>query len=165
MNAGRLAAGETLEHPTGFLVAAAANPLADTVERLAQKSAAGLGFFQTNIVYDVDRFAGWFAPVVATGLPERVPFLIGVTPPRSTRMLRHLHDNVPGVEVDEATFARMEGLEGDDAKAAGIDIAVETVKRLRDVPGVAGVHLMAPRWEAEAVPKIVRASGCRVAAA
>jgi methylenetetrahydrofolate reductase (NADPH) len=74
-------------------------------------------------------------------------------------MLRHMHDNIPGVEVDDATFARMEGLEGDEAKAAGIEIAVAVVRLLRDVPGVAGVHLMAPGWEAEAVPRVVAGAG------
>ena len=159
LNEGELAAGETLQQPTGFLVAAAANPLVDTIERLEQKVAAGADCFQTNIVYDVDRFAAWFAPVVQAGVSEQAPVLVGVTPPRSTRMLQHLHDNVPGVEVDDATFARMAGLEGDAAKTAGIQIAVEIVQRLRDVPGVAGVHIMAPRWEAEAVPAVVSGAG------
>lgn len=164
MNEGRLAAGETLQTPTGFLVAGAANPLVDTLERLEQKLAAGVRCFQTNIVYDVDRFAAWFAPIVEAGVPERAPVLVGVTPPRSTRMLQHLHDNVPGVEVDDATFSRMAGLDGDDAKAAGIEIAVEIVQRLRVVPGVAGAHIMAPRWEAEAVPAVVAGVGIHVRA-
>jgi methylenetetrahydrofolate reductase (NADPH) len=159
LNAGTLAAGETLERPTGFLAASAANPLVDTVERLEGKLAAGADFFQSNIVYDVDRFEEWFEPVVAAGLAERAPFLVGVTPPRSTRMLKHMHDNIPGVEVDEATFARLEGLEGDEAKAAGVEVAVGIVQRLRSVPGVAGVHLMAPGWEAEAVPRVVEGAG------
>jgi len=161
MNQGRLAAGEELESPTEFLIAGAANPLLDTVERLQQKIAAGARMFQTNIVYDVDRFAEWFAPVVAAGVAEDAPVLVGVTPPRSTRMLRHMHDNIPGIEVDEATFARMEGLEGDEAKAAGIEIAADVVDRLRDLQGVAGVHVMAPGWEAEAVPAVVSASTSR----
>jgi 5,10-methylenetetrahydrofolate reductase len=165
MNEGRLAAGETLHTPTGFLVAAAANPLVDTVERLEQKLAAGVSCFQTNIVYDVGRFAEWFDPIVEAGVAERAPILVGVTPPRSTRMLRHLHDNVPGVEVDDATFVRMRGLEGDEAKAAGVEIAVEIVGRLRSIPGVAGVHLMAPRWEADAVPAVVAGAGLRTGAA
>src|SRR5919202_5912184 len=118
MNEGRLAAGETLEKPTGFLIAGAANPLVDTVEKLEQKLDAGVGLFQTNIVYDVERFAAWFAPMVEAGVAERAGVLVGVTPPRSTRMLRYMHDKIPGVEVDDATFARMEGLEGEDAKAA-----------------------------------------------
>jgi 5,10-methylenetetrahydrofolate reductase len=162
LNEGRLAAGETLETPTAFLVLSAANPLVDTVERLEQKLAAGTQCFQTNIVYDVDRFAEWFAPVVAAGVAERVPILVGVTPPRSTRMLRHMHDNIPGIEVDESTFARMEGLEGDEARAAGVAIAVDVVRRLREVSGVAGVHVMAPGWEAEAVPRVVEGAGLAV---
>jgi methylenetetrahydrofolate reductase (NADPH) len=159
LNAGRLAAGEELAEPTDFLIASAANPLVDAVEKLESKLAAGAHLFQSNIVYDVERFSAWLEPVVAAGVTERAPLLVGVTPPRSTRMLRHMHDNIPGVEVDDATFARMEGLEGDEAKAAGVEIAVELVKRLRDVPGVGGVHLMAPGWEAEAVPRVVEGAG------
>jgi methylenetetrahydrofolate reductase (NADPH) len=159
MNGGTLAAGESIEPATGFLVLSAANPLLDTLERLEQKAGGGVGGFQTNIVYDVDRFAGWFAPIAASGLPERVPFLVGVTPPRSTKMLRHMHDKIPGVEVDDETFARMDGLEGDEAKAAGVEIAAGVIRRLREIPGVAGVHVMAPGWEAEAVPRVVAAAG------
>jgi methylenetetrahydrofolate reductase (NADH) len=159
MNGGRLAAGEELAVPTDFLIAGAANPLVDTVERLEQKLAAGVGLLQTNIVYDVDHFSEWFAPVVESGIAEKAPVLVGVTPPRSTRMLQHLHENIPGIEVDQTTFDRMKGLEGDKAKAAGVDIAADVVRRLREVPGVAGVHVMAPGWEAEAVPRVVRAAG------
>jgi methylenetetrahydrofolate reductase (NADPH) len=159
MNGGRLAAGEELAEPTGFLIASAANPLVDTVEKLESKLEAGAHLFQSNIVYDVERFSAWLEPVVAAGVTERAPLLVGVTPPRSTRMLRHMHDNIPGVEVDDATFSRMEGLEGDEAKAAGVEIAVELVRRLREVPGVGGVHLMAPGWEAEAVPRVLEGAG------
>ena len=70
MNEGRLAAGETLSTPTGFLVAGAANPLVDTLERLEQKLDAGVNCFQTNIVYDVDRFQAWFAPLHEAGFSE-----------------------------------------------------------------------------------------------
>ncbi len=163
LNAGTLAAGEELRTPTGFLVASAANPLVDPPERLVQKLEAGVDFFQTNIVYDVERFAAWFEPVVAAGVAERAPVLVGVTPPRSTRMLRHMHDNIPGIEVDDATFERLEGLEGDAAKDAGVEVAVDVIRRLREVPGVSGVHLMAPGWEAEAVPRVVERAGLATA--
>jgi 5,10-methylenetetrahydrofolate reductase len=155
MNGGTLAAGEELSKPTCFLVAGAANPLVDQLAKLEAKLEAGVGLFQTNIVYDVERFAAWWEPMVAAGVHERAPLLVGVTPPRSTRMLRHMHDNIPGIEVDDATFARLEGLEGDEAKTAGVEVAVDVVRRLRELPGVRGVHLMAPGWEAEAVPRVV----------
>jgi len=159
LNAGELLAGERLATPTGFLVAGAANPLVDSVDRLQAKADAGMGLLQTNIVYDVDRFARWFTPVVAAGLPQRAPVLVGVTPPRSMRMLEYLHERIPGVEVDDATFARMRGLEGDAAKDEGVRIAAEVISRLREVDGVAGVHIMAPGWEVEAVPRVTEAAG------
>ena len=159
LNAGELLAGERLANPTGFLVAGAANPLVDSVERLQAKADAGVGLFQTNIVYDVERFAAWFAPVVAAGLIGRAPVLVGVTPPRSVRMLEYLHERIPGVEVDDATFARMHRLEGEAAKDEGVRIASDVITRLRDVEGVAGVHIMAPGWEVEAVPRVTEAAG------
>jgi methylenetetrahydrofolate reductase (NADPH) len=155
MNAGMLAAGETLASPPDFLIATAANPLVDTPARLEAKLDAGAHLFQSNIIYDVDRFAEWYAGIVDAGIAERAPMLVGVTPPRSTRMLRYMHERIPGVEVDDATFARMEGLEGEAAKRAGIEIAVDVVARLRVLPHVGGVHLMAPGWEAEAVPAVL----------
>jgi methylenetetrahydrofolate reductase (NADPH) len=159
LNAGRLAAGEAIDPPTDFLVVGAANPFRDTADWLGAKIDAGVRCFQTNVVYDLERFRPWFDELVAAGVPQRAPFLIGVMPPRSTRMLRHMHDNIPGVDVDEATFGRMKGLEGHAAADAGIAIAAELVDGWRAVDGVAGVHLMAPGWEAEAVPRIVRSAG------
>ena len=159
MNEGRLAADEELAQPTSFLIAGAANPLVDSVERVATKLDAGVGLLQTNIVYDVERFAAWLAPFVEAGITERAPMLVGIAPPRSSRMLTYMHERIPGVEVDDATFARMEGLSGDAATATGIEIGAELVQRVREVPGVSGVHLMAPGWESVAVPAVVRAAG------
>ncbi len=159
LNGGQLAAGETLAAPTGFYVASAMNPLADSAEKVEAKVAAGTQFFQTNIVYDVPRFARWLAPLVDAGTLDGIPVLVGVMPPRSSRALEHMHNNIPGVEVDDATFARLAGLAGEEAKDAGVKVAADVISQLREVPGVAGVHIMAPGWEAEAVPRVVDAAG------
>ena len=159
LNSGTLAAGEELKQPTGYLIAGAANPLVDGVAKLETKLDAGVGLFQSNIVYDVARFAEWWQPMVDAGIHERAPLLVGVTPPRSKRMLQFMHDRIPGIEVDDATFARIEGLEGDEAKAAGVEIAVDVIKGVRELTGVAGVHIMAPGWEIEAVPRVVEGAG------
>ncbi len=159
MNGGSLAAGAPLRQPTAFRIVGAANPLLDSAERLTSKLDSGVTLPQSNIVYDVERFAEWLAPLVRVGITERAPLLVGVAPPRSRRMLEHLHANIPGVEVDDATFARMDGLEGDPAKAEGVEIAADLIERLRSIRGVAGVHLMAPGWETEAVPWLVERAG------
>lgn len=158
LNAGRLAAGEELRRPTDLLPLAAANPLVDSIEKIEQKVDAGAQCLQTNIVYDVDRFAEWFTSVREAGVTERAPVLVGVSPPRSERALRYMHDHIPGVEVDEASFAAMAGLAGNEAKEAGVALAVAVVNKLREVPGVSGVHLMAPGWEREGVPAVALAA-------
>ena len=155
LNSGRLAAGEELETPTNFLIAGAANPLLDSVERLERKLDAGVSLLQSNVVYDIDRFVRWLAPIADAGIVERAPLLVGVMPPRSTRMLRYLHDNIPGVEVPDAVFARMDGHQDQAAKDEGARIAAELIDALSNIEGVSGAHLMAPGWETEAVPRIV----------
>lgn len=159
MNGGSLAAGETLGRPTAFRIVGAANPLLDPADRLTAKLDSGVTLLQSNIVYDAERFRTWLTPLVQLGITERAPLLVGVTPPRSGRMLEHLHRNIPGVEVDDATFARMDGLDGDAAKAEGIEVAADLIDQLRAMPGVAGIHLMAPGWEVEAVPWLVERAG------
>jgi 5,10-methylenetetrahydrofolate reductase len=162
INQGPLAPDERLEPATGFLVAAPLTPFRDTAGRLEAKCAAGAGLFQSNIVYDVDRFAEWFTPLVDAGAIGDAPVLVGIAPPRSMRMLEYMHERIPGVEADDETFARMRGLTGERAKAAGIGIAVDTIERLREVPGVRGVHIMAPGWESEAVPRIAESTALLV---
>jgi 5,10-methylenetetrahydrofolate reductase len=74
-------------------------------------------------------------------------------------MLEHMHKNIPGIEVDPATFEAMEGLAGDEAKSTGVDIAVSVIGQLRSLAEVRGCHLMAPGWEAEAVPRVLESAG------
>jgi methylenetetrahydrofolate reductase (NADPH) len=78
-------------------------------------------------------------------------------------MLEYLHERIPGVEVDDATFARMRRLDGEAAKDEGVRIASDVILRLRDIEGVAGVHIMAPGWEVEAVPRVTETAGLSAA--
>jgi hypothetical protein len=43
-----------------------------------------------------------------------------------------------------SSFARLRGLDGEEAKTAGVEIAVDVIQGVRALPGVAGVHIMAP---------------------
>ena len=104
-------------------------------ERLAAKADAGIGLLQTNIVYDVDALRRVVRAGRGGRAARRAPVLVGVTPPRSLRMLEYLHERIPGVEVDDATFARMRGLEGEAAKDEGVRIASDVISRLRESKG------------------------------
>ena len=143
-----------------FFIGAAENPFADPFEyralRLAKKVAAGAQFIQTQIVYNVEKFAKWMEMVRELGLHEKVYILPGVTPLKSVGMARYMQKNVPGLEVPDSYIERLKGVE--DQKDEGINIAVDIIDQVRKIEGVAGVHIMAIEWEA-AVPVIAERAG------
>ena len=157
LNDGRLAAGEPLEIPTSFLIIGAADPLVDPPDRLRAKIDAGVSLFREQ-----HRLRRRTVHPMAGTRRRRRRHRGGPDPGRRHAPRRrppgarvHAPDRIPGVEVDDATFAAMRGLDGTRAMDEGIAIAAEIIARLREIPEVAGVHLMAPGWEVEAVPRVV----------
>jgi methylenetetrahydrofolate reductase (NADPH) len=62
------------------------------------------------------------------------------------------------MDVPDALIKRMSGVAKDKQAEEGIKICVESIERLKQVPGVRGFHIMAIEWE-EKVPEIVKAAG------
>ncbi|MGB9722377.1 MAG: methylenetetrahydrofolate reductase [Chloroflexia bacterium] len=156
-----------------FFLGAAANPFADPFDfrpyRLAKKVAAGADFIQTQLIYNVPRFAEYMERVRRLGLHEKVYILAGVGPIKTAGAARYMRDKVPGMDVPNEIVERMERAVADipkeDKKARaeawkreGIQICVDIIRQVREIPGVAGIHIMAIEWE-EAVPEIVQAAG------
>ena len=143
-----------------LFIGAAANPFADPFEfrvsRLAKKVKAGADFIQTQAVYDVAKFAKWMKMVTERGLDRQVHILAGVIPIRSAGMARYMRDSVPGISVPDEIITRMRGAE--NAKAEGIQIALDLIEQIKEIPGVHGIHIMAVGWE-EIVPEIVEKAG------
>ena len=151
---------EIKSHEPRLLLGAAANPFADPFEyrpiRVAKKVEAGASFIQTQIIYNVEKFARFMEIVRDLGLHEKVYILAGVTPPKSVGMARYMKKFVPGLDVADEVIERLKGAK--DPKEEGINICVDIIKQVREIPGVAGVHVMAIEWE-QAVPEIVSLAG------
>jgi len=124
--------------------------------RLARKIAAGAQFIQTQYCFDLDLLAAYMERVRDEGLDQRCRILIGVGPIASARTARWLRSKVPGVHIPDAVIARLEGAA--DARAEGRKICVELIQAIREIRGVAGVHIMAPRQD-DLIPALVRESG------
>ena len=143
-----------------IFIGAAANPFGDPFEfrvvRLAKKVAAGADFIQTQCIFDMDRFGKWLASACERGLHKKTSILAGVTPFKSFRMAAYMRDNVAGITVPDELVDRMEKAE--NGPEEGIKICVEQIQQLREMEGVAGIHLMAIEWEAR-VPEILERAG------
>jgi len=152
--------GDTIKPAAPLFIGAAWTPLAPPEDfriiRLVKKIDAGADFIQTQAVYDVKRFSEAMKKAVDTGLTERVFVLAGIVIPRSARMLEHMNENVPGVEVPEDLLGRMRS--SSDPLKEGISIGTEMVRAMMEIPGIAGVHLQAIESE-DRIPEVANAAG------
>ena len=156
---GRYLSGREINPAPDLVPGATENPFAPPFDfrplRLQKKIDAGARFIQTQITFNVERFAAFMARVRELGLDRKVPILAGVAPLRSARAARYMRERVPGMDVPEEIVRRMEqaGSERSRREEEGIRICVEIIERLRDIRGLAGLHLMPIHWE-EAVSEI-----------
>jgi methylenetetrahydrofolate reductase (NADPH) len=156
-----------------FFIGAAANPFGDPFEfrpyRLAKKVAAGADFIQTQLIYDIPRFREFMKRVVDLGLHEKVKILAGVGPLKSSGAAKYMRDQVPGMIVADEYVNRMDAavanIPKEDKKGraaawrdAGIKLCIEQIQQIREIPGVAGIHIMAIEWEEAVRPLVEGAS-------
>jgi len=156
-----------------FFIGAAAAPEAHPVEwrpqRLAKKAAAGADFVQTQLVYNVPAFKRFMEEVRRLRVHEKLAILVGVGPLKGPAMAKYMRDFVPGITMPDNVIERIEaaakGIPPEEKaerqkawREEGLRMCVELIQELREVEGVAGVHVMAIEWE-EAVRPIVEGAG------
>ena len=155
----RYESGRAISSPPRVLVGGAANPfmppLDFRVDRLEKKIEAGMQFAQTQYCFDVPRLRTFMSRVRERGLHERCHILVGVGPLASARAARWILAHVPGVHIPEATVDRLDRARS--PRMEGRRLCVETIQEIREIEGVAGVHVMAYRQE-EAIAEIIDAS-------
>jgi methylenetetrahydrofolate reductase (NADPH) len=158
----RLLSGRQLDPAPDWFIGAVENPFAPPegfrAQRLAKKVAAGAEFIQTQFVFDMPAFGRWMAQVEDLGLLERCHIIAGVGPIRSLRALDHMRNNVPGLHIPDDVDRRLRGVPADQVAAEGMRLAAEIVQLVKEVRGVAGVHVMAFGHE-RGIPEILEAAG------
>ena len=152
--------GRAIKQPPKLFLGAAASPFASTPRyqalREEKKINAGAQFFQTQCIFDEDTLEKWLEALDKRNLLDRVYILAGITPLRSARAARFMDEEIPGVFIPKPIIERMEN--ASDPKEEGVQIALELIDRVKDLPGVNGLHIMAIGWES-IVMRLVEESG------
>ena len=153
---GHFMSGDEVSRPPDLLVGGVENPGEGekSIPRFTAKVDAGMEFVQTQIVFDAEAFAAWMELVHTAGLHERVRILAGIAPVRRPRTARYLHEHVPGITVPDAVLNRLES--APDPEEEGVQVAAELLRQVREIPGVAGAHLMSFGW-VDGVRRLVEA--------
>ncbi|MGC8880028.1 MAG: methylenetetrahydrofolate reductase, partial [Anaerolineae bacterium] len=126
--------------------------------RAEKKINAGAQFIQTQPVFDYGRFTEWLEALDKRNLLDKVYILAGIVPLRSAKAAHFMKD-VPGVVLTESDLKRMDAAGDKEAQAEmGVTIALEMIERLKNTPGIHGLHIMAVHWES-IVPRLIEEAG------
>lgn len=157
---GTLPPGTAIKGPVKLLLGAADSPIdppADWVPKsLLAKLEAGADFVQTQFCMDIGVVRRYAARLIDLGVAERLKILIGVAPLPSARSARWMREKLFGTIIPDAFVERLE--KSADPKREGLEICVELIHALRETPGIAGAHIMAPQ-NPSIVPEVLRAAG------
>ncbi len=150
LNKGENLNGMALRGATELHLGAVVSPDADPWEpeeiKFEKKIAAGATFFQSQAIYDMEKFKRFFEGATRDG----VKILGGVLLLKSSKMAHFLNKNVPGVDVPTHLIEELEG--ATDQLEKGIEIASRQVRELKSFCD--GAHIMAISQEVS-VPKII----------
>jgi 5,10-methylenetetrahydrofolate reductase len=158
MEAGKDLGGNELdgavEFCAGAIVTPEANPIEPQLIKFEMKVEAGAEFFQTQAIYDLDKFAKFMEH--ARQFPVKI--LAGIILLVSARMANYMNENVPGVFVPQNLIDELAGAPKGEAINKGIEIAARMIATLEKESICHGVHVMAIGRE-EVVPDILKAAG------
>ncbi|MCB9136596.1 MAG: methylenetetrahydrofolate reductase [Anaerolineales bacterium] len=145
-----------------LFLGAASNPFVPPYDwrplRLAKKVEAGADFIQTQYCFDIPLLWNFMSRVVDMGLHEKVFILVGVGPLRSEKTAEFMRTKVPGIHIPDEVVERLRKTPKEKKVAEGKQICVEIIQQVREIPGVAGIHVMAYRQE-ELVAEIIQDAG------
>lgn len=159
---GMFLSGRKLEVKPRVFLGAASNPFVQPYDwrpqRLEKKIEAGADFIQTQYCYDLPRFRQFMQKVRDMGLHEQTFILVGVGPLRSAKGAEFMRTRVPGVIIPDEIVDRLAKTPKEKQAEEGKRICIEIIEQVREIEGVAGVHVMAYRQE-ELVAEIIREAG------
>jgi methylenetetrahydrofolate reductase (NADPH) len=144
----------SVEFCAGAIVTPEANPIEPQLIKFEKKVEAGAEFFQTQAVYDLDKFAKFMQ--FARRFPVKV--LAGIVLLSSARMAKYMTENVPGIFVPQHLIDELADAPKGAALSKGVEIAGRMVATLKKEAICDGVHIMAIGKE-EVVPDILAAAG------
>lgn len=156
---GQINSGRELSERTAFVVGGVDAPFdpapAWQPDKLLDRAAAGMRFIQTQFCYEPEVAERYVARLADSGLLENTALIVGVGPIASLRSAKWMNENLYGVSIPDTVLQRLE--QTDDEAAEGHRICVELINHYRGVPGIAGVHIMAPAQGTQRIADVVDA--------
>ena len=154
-----LAGLDLVGEPPKFAKGAVVSPISDSVDaqlaKMERKVMAGADYFQTQAVFESDKFISFMEKAKEFGKPVQ----LGVIIPKNVGMCKFMNANVAGVHVpDEMLDELRADKEKTKAGITGLEIAARIIRECR--PYCQGVHIMSLGWESK-IPMLMEMAGLK----
>jgi methylenetetrahydrofolate reductase (NADPH) len=160
---GTLPTGRKVGGNAAFFIGAADLPIDPPAgwepKGLLGKVQSGAQFAQTQFCMDAAIVRRYVGALEKAGITKQLAVLIGVNPLRSAKSAHWMKSHLYGTIIPDALIERME--KAADPEREGVRICVDLIEELAKIPGVAGVHIMAPGNDA-AIPEVIVAARTRI---
>lgn len=143
----------------GGVISPITPPLEYRPHRLAKKIAAGVDFVISNPVFDVEVLGRYMERIRDLGLDRKVYILINVGALCDPGLARWLNKVQPVYAIPEALIYRLEGVPKAKRRQEGLQICVEQIQQVREMPGVSGIQIGLVQPDVYSVSDIVEAAG------
>lgn len=157
---GKMPSGKTISERPPFFVGAADMPLDPPAHwkptGLQAKMDAGAQFAQTQFCFEPEVAQRYLARLREEGITEKLGILLGIGPILSAKSARWMNENLYGVTIPQSIIVRLE--KADNAKLEGRKICSELIQQYREIPELAGVHIMAPAQKTDAIAEAIAMS-------
>ncbi len=156
LNDGHDMSGHELDSSPSLFLGAVVTPALEPVEpqiiKMKKKIEAGARFFQTQAVYEPDKFESFMNQIAGFNVPVIAGFVIL----KSATMAKFMNENVAGINVPDSIIDEMAATPKDDRKKKAVEITAGIIRQVR--PLCQGVHIMPLGWD-ELVPEVIKAAG------
>ena len=152
-----LGGNELVGEPPKFAKGAVVSPCSESVDaqlaKMERKVMAGAEYFQTQAVYEPEKFIEFMEKAKQFGKPVQ----LGIVIPKSAGMAKFMNNNVAGIHIPQEMIDELAAAK-EKAKAGitGVEIAARIIRECK--PYCQGLHIMALGWESK-VPDLLKLAG------
>ena len=147
-----LGGNELIGEPPKFAKGAVVSPCSDSVDaqlaKMERKVMAGADYFQTQAVFEPEKFIKFMEKAKQFGKPVQVGIII----PKSAGMAKFMNNNVAGIHVPDEMIEELKK-DKEKTKAGITGVAARIIKECK--PYCQGIHIMALGWESK-VPELLK---------
>ncbi len=138
--------GNKLDLKPAFLVGAVAQPYMRPLElnllHVRKKISAGADFLLTQSVFDLEEFELWLQAARKAGFDKRIAIIPCVLPISDVDKARKLQRSGIYGPIPDAVIDRLG--KAADRTAEAVAIASEVAAKIKDMPGIRGIHILSP---------------------